>query len=106
MRTYRRLQVHLIPADRRQVQRLLQGGLQAVRVALRALALVHLHEGKAASEVAAMVEQAVKRKLVPQVGREMSRLLLNHHDLKPLAGKKCGTWQNWMMSTSPRWKMC
>ena len=147
MRTYRRLQVHLTPADRRHVQRLLQGGLQAVRVVLRALALVHLHEGKTASEVAAMVrltskavreigrrygagglnralydqprpgaaslleppqqqriiamtcsdppagqarwtvrliaEQAVKRKLVPQVGRETIRLLLNHHDLKP-----------------------
>ena len=147
MRTYRRLQVHLTAADLREAKRLLQGGLQAVRVVLRALALTHLHEGKAASEVAAMVrlttkavreigrryeadglnralydkqrpgaasllepaqqqqiiamtcsnppagqarwtvrliaEQAVKRKLVPQVGRETIRLLLLHHDFKP-----------------------
>jgi transposase len=156
MRTYRRLQVHLTPAELREVNRLLHGGLQAVRVVLRALALAHLHDGKAASEVAAMVrlttkavreigrryeggglnralydkqrpgaaslleqsqqqqiiamtcsnppagrarwtvrliaEQAVKRKLVPQVGRETIRLLLLHHDFKPWREKNvvCG----------------
>ena len=147
MRTYRRLQVRLSPGDRRQINQLLQGGLQPVRLVLRALALSHLHEGKPASEVATMVrlttkavreigrryeaggleralydkqrpgaaglldqpqrqriiamtcsdppagqarwtvrlvtEEAVKRKLVPRVGRETIRLLLLHHDLKP-----------------------
>ena len=147
MRTYCRLQVRMSPKDRRQVNQLLQGGLQPVRLVLRALALSHLHEGKPASEVAAMVrlttkavreigrryeaggleralydkqrpgaaglleqpqqqriiamtcseppagqarwtvrlitEEAVKRRLVPRVGRETIRLLLLHHDLKP-----------------------
>jgi putative transposase len=30
-----------------------------------------------------VVEEAVKRKLVPRVGRETIRILLLHHDLKP-----------------------
>ncbi|MGH8459716.1 MAG: helix-turn-helix domain-containing protein, partial [Nevskiales bacterium] len=123
------------------------GGIQPVRVVLRALALLQLHEGKTVSEVAANVRltpkavreigrryeeggldralwerqrpgaapllnqserqrvigmvcsdppqgqarwtvrlvaaEAVKRKLVPTVGRETIRVLLLHHDLKP-----------------------
>jgi hypothetical protein len=30
-----------------------------------------------------IVAEAVKRKLVPKVGRETIRMLLEHHDLKP-----------------------
>jgi len=30
-----------------------------------------------------VAEEAVKRKLVPRVGRETIRVLLLHHDLKP-----------------------
>jgi hypothetical protein len=30
-----------------------------------------------------VAEEAVKRKLVPRVGRETIRILLLHHDLKP-----------------------
>jgi transposase len=147
MRTYRRLCVRLKKADRAKVNDVLSGGIQPVRTVLRALALEHLHDGKAASEVAEIVrltpkavreigrryedlgldqalydkprpgatsvldasqrqriiamvcsdppegrarwtvrlvaEEAVKRKLVPRVGREAIRILLLHHDLKP-----------------------
>ena len=147
MRAYRRLHVRLPKRHRDKVDRLLRGGIQPVRVVLRALALAQLHEGKTVSEVAANVrltpkavreigrryeeagldralwdqqrpgavpllepserqrviamvcsdppqgqarwtvrlvaEEAVKRKLVPKVGRETIRVLLLHHDLKP-----------------------
>lgn len=126
---------------------LLQGGVQPVRVVLRAVALLALDRGESAPTVASLVqcspqavrniaqryrtdglagalyerprpgaaevlapaekqriiamvcadpppgtarwtvrlitEQAVKRKLVPQVGRETIRVLLQSHDLKP-----------------------
>jgi transposase len=133
--------------DRTQISQLLRGGIQQVRVVLRALALQQLAEGVTAPQVAetlpltakairqiahrynsngldralydkqrpgaqqvlddsqkqrivAMVcstppegrarwtvrlitEEAVKRKLVPQVGRETIRVLLESHELKP-----------------------
>jgi transposase len=40
-------------------------------------------EGYARWTVRLVAEQAVKRQLVPQVGREMVRILLLSHDLKP-----------------------
>jgi putative transposase len=40
-------------------------------------------EGYARWTVRLVTEQAVKRKLVPRVGRETVRNLLLHHDLKP-----------------------
>ena len=40
-------------------------------------------EGYARWSVRLIAEQAVKRKLVPQVGRETVRILLLSHDLKP-----------------------
>jgi len=40
-------------------------------------------EGRARWTVRLVAEEAVKRKLVPQVGRETVRILLLHHDLKP-----------------------
>jgi transposase len=40
-------------------------------------------EGQARWTVRLVAEEAVKRKLVPQVGRETIRILLLHHDLKP-----------------------
>ncbi len=40
-------------------------------------------EGRARWTVRLVVEEAVKRKLVPRVGRETIRILLLHHDLKP-----------------------
>ena len=147
MRSYRRLGVRLTKRDREELDGMLSGGIQTVRVILRGLALYQLHDGKAVSEVAANVrlspkavreigwrykdsgldralydkqrpgtqsllddrqrqriiamvcsdppegrarwtvrlvaEEAVKRKLVPQVGRETVRVLLESHDLKP-----------------------
>jgi putative transposase len=40
-------------------------------------------QGRARWTVRLVVEEAVKRKLVPPVGRETIRVLLLHHDLKP-----------------------
>jgi putative transposase len=147
MRAYRRLHVRLPKRHRDKLDSLLSGGIQQVRVVLRALTLSQLHQGKPASEVAANVrltpkavreighryldagldqalydrqrpgaearldqserqriiamicadppqgyarwtvrliaEEAVKRKLVPKVGRETIRMLLQGHDLQP-----------------------
>ena len=44
-------------------------------------------EGRARWTVRLVAEEAVKRKLVPPVGRETIRILLLHHDLKPWRGK-------------------
>jgi transposase len=40
-------------------------------------------EGRARWTVRLLTEEAVKRKLVPRVGRETIRVLLESHDLKP-----------------------
>jgi len=40
-------------------------------------------EGRARWTVRLVAEEAVKRKLVPRIGRETIRILLLHHDLKP-----------------------
>src|SRR5271155_1962190 len=40
-------------------------------------------EGRARWTVRRVAEEAVKRRLVPRVGRETVRVLLLHHDLKP-----------------------
>jgi putative transposase len=147
MRERRGFQVRLSKPERRELNRLLRGGLQPVRTVLRALALRQLAEGQAIRKVAVNVglmpktvwltsqryqqggleralyerarpgkealldaqerqriialvcseppagrarwtvrllaEEAVKRKLVPRVGRETVRILLESHDLKP-----------------------
>lgn len=44
--------------------------------------------GAARWTVRLIAEEAVKRQLVPRVGRETIRMLLQSHDLKPWAGKK------------------
>jgi putative transposase len=40
-------------------------------------------EGRACWTIRLIVEEAVRRKLVPGIGREAIRVLLAHHDLKP-----------------------
>jgi len=138
------LPFQLSAKDQKELQRLLTGGVQQVRVVLRAVALLQLHKGVSAPRVAwtvpltaqairkiahryrksglerALYERprpgpaeiledsqkqriiamvctqppegqarwtvrlvAVKRKLVPRVGRETIRILLESHDLKP-----------------------
>jgi putative transposase len=51
----------------------------------RIIAMVCSHPplGRARWTVRLVAEEAVKRKLVPQVGRETIRVLLLHHDFKP-----------------------
>ena len=47
-------------------------------------------EGRARWTVRLVAQEAVKRKLVPRVGRETIRMLLLSHDLKPWRGKDVG----------------
>ena len=142
------LRVHVSARDQSDLHKLLGGGIQPVRVVLRALALLHLADGESAPVAAAalkaltpkavrviahryieggldralhekqrpgatpilqpaerqriiamvcsdppegqarwtvrlIAQEAVKRKLVPRVGRETIRILLQSHDLKP-----------------------
>ena len=44
-------------------------------------------QGRARWTVRLLTEEVVKRKLVPRVGRETIRVLLESHDLKPWRGK-------------------
>lgn len=40
-------------------------------------------EGRARWTIRLIVEEAIKRKLLPRAGRETIRILLQHHDLQP-----------------------
>ena len=141
------LRIGVTTKDRKILQKLLSGGVQQVRVVLRAVALLQLAKGVSAPRIAGMVpltaqairkighryeeggleralyekqrpgadalledsekqriiamvcshppegfarwtvrlvaEEAIKRRLVPRVGRETIRILLLSHDLKP-----------------------
>ena len=141
------LQIEIAAEDQKELRNLLRGGIQQVRVTLRALTLLRLADGMTAPKIARLIEltpqsvrtiahrysagglalalpdrqrpgaaellddlekqrivamvcspppegqarwtvrlvaeQAVKRKLVPCVGREAIRVLLQSHDLKP-----------------------
>ena len=149
------LRIDVSSKDQKALRKLLSGGVQQVRVVLRALALLQLANGVAAPRIAGMIpltpqairnvarryqqggldraryerqrpgaaevldesqkqrwmamvcssppegrarwtvrlvaEEAVKRKLVPQVGRETIRMLLLSHDLKPWREKNVGS---------------
>lgn len=150
------LRVPVTKRHQHKLRKLLSGGVQQVRVVLRALALLHLARGTSAPQIATVIpmtaqairklghryqdggldralydkprpgaeqllndsdkqriiamvcsdppegrarwtvrliaEEAVKRKLVPRVGRETIRILLEHHDFKPWREKNvvCG----------------
>ena len=148
------LSIHIAPKDQEELTELLNGGVQQVRVVLRAVALLQLAKGASAPRIANVVpltaqairnisrryqqggleralyerqrpgaaevldssqkqrliamvcssppegrarwtvrlvaEEAVKRKLVPRVGRETVRILLLSHDLKPWREKNVG----------------
>jgi putative transposase len=144
----RPLRIVVSRKDRKELDALLSGGVQPVRVTLRALSLLHLADGATAPDVALslkkltpkavrviahryeqggldralyekarpgakqlldasekqriiamvcsdppegrarwtvrlIVEEAIKRKLVPRAGRETIRVLLQRHDLQP-----------------------
>jgi len=57
--------------------------LDAQQQRIIALACSKPPEGRARWTVRLLVEEVVKRKLVPRVGRETIRVLLESHDLKP-----------------------
>ena len=57
---------------------------------LIAMVCSHPPEGRARWTVRLVAEEAVKRKLVPGVGRETVRILLLSHDLKPWREKNVG----------------
>ena len=148
------LSIDVPQKDQKELARLLSGGIQQVRVVLRALALLQLAKGVSAPRIADMIpltpqairklghryeqgglesalyekqrpgatavldpsqrqriiamvcsdppegrarwtvrlvaQEAVKRKLVPRVGRETIRILLLSHDLKPWREKNVG----------------
>ncbi len=148
------LHIEVSAKDRKVLHKLVSGGVQQVRVVLRALALLQLAEGVSAPRIARMIpltpqairkvghryqsggleralyekprpgaaevlddgqkqrviamvcsdppagcarwtvrlvaEEAIKRKLVPRVGRETIRILLLRHDLKPWREKNVG----------------
>jgi transposase len=141
------LSIDVTPKDQKELAKLLSGGVQQVRVVLRALALLQLAKGASAPQISQVVpltpqairtighryqrggleaalfekqrpgaaavlddnqkqriiamvcsdppegrarwtvrlvaEEAVKRRLIPRVGRETIRILLLDHDLKP-----------------------
>ena len=141
------LQIDVPKKDQQELRKLLKGGVQQVRVVLRALTLLQLAEHTSAPQIAQVIpltaqairriahryqqdglggalyekqrpgaievldtnqkqriiamvcsdppkgqarwnvrlvaEEAVKRKLVPHIGRETIRVLLLHHDLRP-----------------------
>jgi len=141
------LSIGVAPKDQKELRRLLSGGVQQVRVVLRAVALLQLAKGASAPRISSVIpltpqairkvghryqeggleralyekqrpgaatlledsqrqriiamvcsdppegcarwtvrlvaEEAVKRRLVPRVGRETIRIMLLHHDLKP-----------------------
>jgi hypothetical protein len=108
MSGHRGLRIQLSRRERQELDRLLSGGLQAVRTVLRALAIYEAaRPGKAAAlateqrqriiavacgpppegrsrwTVRLLTEEVMRRKLVPRVGRETIRVLLESHDLKP-----------------------
>jgi transposase len=149
------LHIEVTVKDQKELRKLVSGGVQQVRVVLRALALLQLAQGVAAHRVASVIpltpqairnigrryqkgglqralfekqrpgaapvlnnsqkqrviamvcssppegrarwtvrlvaEEAVKRKLVPRVGREAIRILLLSHDLKPWREKNVGS---------------
>ena len=153
------LSITIRPKDQKELAQMLSGGVQQVRVVLRAVALLQLAKGLSAPRIASVVpltpqairkvghryeeggleralyekqrpgaaelledsqkqriiamvcsdppegcarwtvrlvaQQAVKRKLVPRVGRETIRVLLLDHDLKPWRKKNvvCGRTQ-------------
>src|ERR1700730_585446 len=149
------LRIEVSPKDQKELRKLANGGVQQVRVVLRALALLQLAKGVSAPRIAGVIpltaqairhlgrryqqggleralyekqrpgaaevlddsqkqrliamvcssppegrarwtvrlvaEEAVKRKLVPRVGRETIRILLLSHDLKPWREKNVGS---------------
>jgi transposase len=67
MRIYRHLHVQLSKQHRSKLRQMLRGGIQQVRVVLRALALLRLSAGQTAAEAASTV--GLTSKAVREIGR-------------------------------------
>src|ERR1039458_5834233 len=63
----KRLEIELKPRDRQQIEKLLAGGVQAVRTTLRALALRQMDQGQSTPAVGANL--GLSAKAVWQIGR-------------------------------------
>ena len=104
MRAYRSLRVHLKKSDRDELDRVLNGGIQPVRVVLRSLALCQLHDGKSISEVAAKKRIAVcrwnnSRILLQYVFvRSVFGIIIPSWRLRPMRRRLCSR-KSWNMST-------
>jgi putative transposase len=70
VRGYQRLKLHLTKTDEQILLELLQGGVQQVRVVVRALALLQLSRGGSAPTVARSLE--VTPKTVRDIGKRLS----------------------------------
>jgi putative transposase len=90
------LRIEVTKKDQNELKRLQSGGVQQARLVLRAMALDESQkqriiamvcsdppEGCARWTVRLVAKEAVKRRLIPRVGREIIRVLLLHHDLNP-----------------------
>src|SRR5579883_1499587 len=118
------LRIEVKAKDQSKLTELLSGGIQQVRVVLRALALRQLAKGISAPHIASVVPltaQAI-RNLARRYQRGGLDAALydkkrpggkgNHSHPAPrprpqaVAGKKCGAWPNSMRPTSPRWRTC
>jgi putative transposase len=65
------LRIEVAPNDQKTIQRLLSGGVQQVRVVLRALALLHLAEGVSPPQISSMI------RLTAQAIRNLGRRYQN-----------------------------
>ena len=104
-----RLRVHLSQQDRQEVQELLRGGLQAVRVVLRALALWQLAAGQTAAQVGSNLDltpkavrqiggryQSRERQAGAESGARNNPSLAPGPRVKTVAGKKCRARPIWI----------
>ena len=71
MRTYRRLQIQLSRKDEQALRQLLRGGIQQVRVMVRALALLQLASGQSPPQVAQNLGRTGKA--VREIGRRYEK---------------------------------
>ena len=93
------LVLKLTAGEREELRELLKNGVLPVRTVIRALALLRMDAaqtqrvialacgppppGQARWSVRLLAAEVRKRKLVPGVGREVIRIALQDHDLKP-----------------------
>jgi len=100
------LRIEVTTKDKKQLRRLLRGGIQQVRVVLRAVAMLQLAKGVSAPKIAGMVPLTAQAdgtaggRRIRQTATGAARGPGNHpHPAaqprpQAVAGKKCGAWPN------------